>query len=94
MGYTQAQALAQLDNVKLENQIALHLQSNHYPPVPTSMIEPCILAIESYNDGDWEAEIPLPEGITFRGLNTAPCTCIITQHHLDAWLDDDACADY
>ena len=90
MGNQLAQDLSQgVFNIDLENQIAMHLQHNHYPPVPTSMVEPCILAIESYNDGDWEAEIPLPDGVTYRGFDTAPCTVIITQHHLDAWLDDD-----
>ena len=94
MGYTQAQALARLDYVKLEHQLAAHLQHNHYPPVPLSMVETCVRAIEAYNGGDWEAEITLPEGVTFRGFDTAPCTMIITQHHLDAWLDDDHCDEY
>ncbi len=30
----------------LERAIGIHLQSNHYPPVPLSMVEPCIDAID------------------------------------------------
>jgi hypothetical protein len=53
------------------------------------MVKPCIEAITLYNQGDWDEDVDLPEGITFRGLTSAPVTIMITQHHLDAWLDDD-----
>ena len=38
----------------LETQLAYHLQGNHYPPVPLSMVQPCIDAIEqaTYNLSD------------------------------------------
>jgi hypothetical protein len=71
----------------IETQIGIHLSSNHYPPVPKFMVAPCIEAIDAVNDaGLWDLEIPMPEGVTYKGLTTAPAWAIIEQHHLDAWL--------
>jgi hypothetical protein len=74
-------------HIPIEQQIAIHLSSNHYPPVPSSMVEPCIEAIDAVNDmGLWGADIRLPEGITWRGQTTAPASAIIEAHHLNAWI--------
>ena len=71
----------------IETQIEIHLRANHYPPVPSSMVKPCIEAIDAVNDlGLWNADIELPEGVSWRGLNTAPAHAIIEAHHLDAWI--------
>jgi len=70
----------------LETQLAYHLQGNHYPPVPVSMVQPCIDAIDAYYDEDYERDITLPEPITWRGQPTAPASAIIEQHHLEFWL--------
>ena len=71
----------------METQIGIHLSSNHYPPIPKSMIKPCIEAIDAVNDlGLWNAPIQLPEGITWRDLPEAPASAIIEAHHLDAWI--------
>ena len=72
----------------LETQLAYHLQGNHYPPVPLSMVEPCIEAIDAYYDEDYRREIALPEGVLWRGQVTAPADAIIEQHHLQFWLPD------
>jgi hypothetical protein len=72
----------------LEQGIAYHLQGNHYPPVPLSMVQPCIEAIDAYYDEDYRREIALPEGVSWRGQVTAPASAIIEQHHLDAWLPE------
>jgi hypothetical protein len=51
------------------------------------MVAPCVEAIDAVNDaGLWDLEIPMPEGITYKGLTTAPAWAIIEQHHLDAWI--------
>ena len=85
MGYTTAQELAEI--LDLESAIAMHLRVNHYPPVPSSMVEPCIKAIDAYNDGyNLNELIELPEGISWRGETSAPAHAIIEAHHLDAWL--------
>lgn len=74
-------------HLDLEQQISIHLRGNHYPPVPTSMVKPCIEAIDAVNDlGLWNADIELPEGVLWRGLTTAPAHAIIEAHHLDAWI--------
>ena len=87
MGSNFATDLALADNLTIENQIAIHLSANHYPPVPAIMVQPCVEAIDAVNDaGLWDLEIPLPEGVSWRGLTTAPAHAIIEQHHLDAWI--------
>jgi hypothetical protein len=74
-------------HLDIETQIGIHLASNHYPPIPSIMIEPCIEAIDAVNDlGLWDLEIPLPEGVLWRGLTSAPAHALISNHHLEAWL--------
>ena len=71
----------------LETQLGYHLQGNHYPPVPLSMVQPCIEAIDAAYDEDYYREIKMPEGITYKGNNTAPTHAIIDQHHLSWFID-------
>ena len=88
MGHSTAVDIASTD-LSLERQIGWHLQSNHYPPVPSSMVQPCIEAIEAGNEGDYNRAITLPEGVMWRGSNEAPAHAIIEGHHLDPWLTED-----
>jgi hypothetical protein len=73
----------------LETQLAYHLQGNHYPPVPLSMVQPCIDAIDAYYDNDAMRQIAMPEGVFYKGMSHAPAYAIIEQHHLDFWLPQD-----
>jgi hypothetical protein len=73
----------------LETQLAYHLQGNHYPPVPLSMVQPCIEAIDAYYDNDAMRQIAMPEGVFYKGMSHAPAWAIIDQHHLDFWLPQD-----
>lgn len=75
--------------LELEQAITIQLRSNHYPPVPYSMVPICIEAIYAHNVGDHFREIKLPEGVLWRGQDTAPASAIIDSHHLDAWCDSD-----
>ncbi len=68
--------------------IEFHLQHNHYPPVPSSMVPVCEAAIDNANADDWDAAVELPEGVTYKGSTTAPTWAIVEQHHLTAWIDD------
>ncbi len=70
----------------LETAIGHHLRGNHYPPVPLSMVQPCIEAIDAYYEGDYYKLIEMPEGVSYRGDRYAPANAIVEQHHLDAWL--------
>ena len=84
MGYTTALAFA--DELSLEAGLAYHLQANHYPPVPVSMVDACIASIEAYEQEDYQREIDLPEGVSWRGQTSCPASAIVEAHHLDAWL--------
>ena len=84
-------------NITMRDSIAIQLQNNHYPPVPLSMIEPCIEAIEAINEMEYDKLITLPDGITWRDKPTAPAWAIVEGHHLQEWTnhawdcDCDAC---
>jgi len=87
MGYNTALDLS--NELDLEVAIGYHLQGNHYPPVPLSMVEPCIEAIDAFYDEDYNREIALPQGVLWRGQVTAPASAIVEQHHLEAWLPEE-----
>lgn len=84
MGLQTAQELAEI--LDLEGSLAMHLMANHYPPVPRSMVQPCIDAIDAYHDEDYQREIKLPDGVSWRGQDSAPASAIAEAHHLDPWL--------
>jgi len=86
MGYNTALDLS--EELDLEVALGYHLQGNHYPPVPVSMVQPCIDAIDAFYDEDFDREINLPEGISWRGKTSAPASAIIDAHHLDPWLPE------
>jgi hypothetical protein len=73
----------------MESAIGMHLRSNHYPPVPLSMVQPCIDAIDAYWEDSMDRHIELPEGVLWRGETYAPAWAIIESHHLDTWCQDD-----
>jgi len=87
MGYNTALDLS--NELDLEVALGYHLQGNHYPPVPLSMVEPCIEAIDAFYDEDYNREIALPQGVLWRGQVTAPASAIVEQHHLEAWLPEE-----
>ncbi len=86
MGYLHAIEYAAGD---LDTGLTWHLQSNHYPPIPLTMLEPCKEAIQACNEENWYREIALPEGVLYKGQTTAPAWVIVDQHHLDAWISYD-----
>ena len=88
MGSNFANDLAAMADLSLSDAIGMHLRGNHYPPVPLSMVPICIEAINAYYEDDYNREIEMPEGVSYKGRNTAPAWAIIEQHHLDAWLPE------
>ena len=64
MGSNFATELAdnELLDLDLEMAISVHLQSNHYPPVPLEMVQPCIDAIDAYYEEDYQRLIDLQIG--------------------------------
>ena len=88
MGNNTAMDLATNLDITLEQAIGYHLQGNHYPPVPLTMVQPCIDAIDAIHAGDGNTEIELPEGVLYKNKTTAPAHAIAEQHHLYAWLPE------
>lgn len=88
MGRLTAMEIAETE-LTLEDQITWHLKSNHFPPIPKSMVKPCIEAIDAANDGDWEKLVSLPEGTGYRGLTVAPVHAIVEAHHLETWITNE-----
>lgn len=72
--------------ISLELQLTWHLQSNHCPAIPVSMVPVCIEAIDAFNEGAEGTMIDLPSGVYYRGENRAPAGVIVDQHHLWAWI--------
>ena len=91
MGSTFAMDLA--ENVKTEaqlvNAVKTHLLYNHYPSIPSSMVGPCVKAIEYANKGEWDKKVRMPEGITYKGKKLAPIDAVIEAHHLEFFIDYD-----
>jgi hypothetical protein len=75
-----------LENTELRRALSWHLTSNHFPPVPDIMIDPCLEAIRNAEDGEWDKLVSLPEGVGYKGLTVAPTEAIIDQHHLHSFL--------
>lgn len=94
VGSLQAQefaALTEAGDITLEQSLTWHLRSNHYPPVPVSMIESCIQAINIVEQSQWgdasqDDRVTLPEGIFWRGENSAPAWAIVESHHLESFI--------
>jgi hypothetical protein len=86
MGNMFAQDLAGETSLPIEKTIAIHLQANHFPPVPLSWVTPCIEAIEACNDEDDHKKISLPEGVTYLGGDFAPAYKIVESYHLSPWI--------
>lgn len=87
MGSLQAREMAEM--LDIDSALAWHLQSNHYPPVPSSMVQPCKEAIQAALEGMWQKLIELPNPVKYRGSSFAPADVIIEQHHLDPWVELD-----
>ena len=93
-----AMSIAETD-VSLEQQLAWHLQGNHYPPIPKAMVQPCIDAIDAYWEEDYDRLIQLPidgldrNGEPFQirwrdGSDKAPAWALVEHAHLDSWLPE------
>jgi hypothetical protein len=88
MGNLQAQEFAEL--VDLDTALHWHARSNHYPPLPTTLVPVWKEVIKWVNGGnDSSKEFKLPAGITYRGYFVAPAWVIIEKHHLGAWIVDE-----
>jgi hypothetical protein len=89
---TAAELAALYENDPRAGSLSIHLTANHYPPVPVSMVPVILRAADNIAaaryTGDTPDPVPLPDGITYRGEETAPAWAIIDQHHADAYIED------
>jgi hypothetical protein len=63
-----------------------HLQANHYPPVPMSMLPVCERAIKKARAGKWHFRVRLPKDCTFKGSIYAPVDEVVRAHHLNPFI--------
>lgn len=88
MGYTFALELAK-SGLPLETALREHLAHNHYPPLPLVLVRTAKQVIEQFQEGNYEVQIDLPEGITWKGEAKAPLLACIEAWHLDAFIEPD-----
>jgi hypothetical protein len=70
--------------------IAWHLQSNHYPPLPSVFIDTALDAVEAFNDEDYDRLITLPEGIEWKdGRAAVEAHLLVESFHLDSFVTGD-----
>lgn len=97
MGRQYAEGIAETD-IPLERQIKWHLTGNFYPRHDIRLVDVAVKSINIYNENKWDIlagdsvsmdqELPLAEGIEFRGKTTiTPSECIEVLK-LDTWLEE------
>lgn len=95
MGALGAQAISEAVDeglISLRRALSWHLNSNHYPALPDVLVGVCeeavIIATAAQWDTElWDTEIDLPEGLSFRGSETATVSEIVDTCHLDGFID-------
>lgn len=76
-------------NISREDAIAVHLTSNLYPPMPISLVQACIEAIDAVNASEPDTWVRLPDGIGFRGYASVEAFELIQALRLEAWVEND-----
>ena len=79
MGSTQ---LAGMREMVGDDCLEWHLTSNHYPPLPTILIDACREALAALRNEEPDREIYTPEGVQFRNRNSATASEIADSAHL------------
>jgi hypothetical protein len=86
MGYMGA--IGMIDAAGFDLALAWHFTSNHFPPLPTTLVPAARTVIEAILRDDIDAEIELPDGVTYRdGRSVAPAWACAEAWHLDAFID-------
>jgi hypothetical protein len=70
----------------VESVLSWHLSANHYPPMPVSMVAPCLAAIEAFADEDFDRVVELPDGVEYRDESSAPAWVVVEVCHLEGFL--------
>ena len=75
------------DALRLEQAVAYHLRGPYYPPLPYSLVQVAIEVIMLANEGNFDEEVYLPDGVTYRGGNLVPARVAVEAWHLNAFID-------
>jgi hypothetical protein len=70
----------------LWNEVGHHLKTRFNKPIPLSMIDPCLEAIEKANNGEWDSMITLPDGNLYKGEPQASVRTMVDSHALQQWI--------
>ena len=62
MGSNYIRGFMESCNISQDELIAIHLESNHYPPVSIRFLPVAKRAIELANAGEWDEVIEMPNG--------------------------------
>lgn len=94
MGHLQADEMANMVEggaISLREVLGWHLQYNHYPPLPGSLIDVAEKAIEHTNKGEEDALIELPQGMARgdTGEKMVRAWWVIESMHLDSFLSSE-----
>lgn len=85
MGYSAAVAMRQA--LRYDAALVWHLQYNHYPPLPIAFAPLCKQAIAHVNDGDSDARLRLPRGITVNGKRTMTASQCVELCNLASFME-------
>ena len=86
MGYLGALGMAQA--APLDAALSWHFTSNHFPPLPTSLIPVAKRAIKAAQAGEWDRKLRLPTGMSWKGQRNAPVSACVEAWHLNAFIDN------
>lgn len=75
-----------LMRLKLEDAVRQHVFYNFYPPLPAAVIEPCVQAIEAYQDGEYDRIIETEFEHRIHG-HQVPASAIVDACKLHGFVD-------
>jgi hypothetical protein len=81
--------------MSLDDALDWMMVGNYYPPLPAAFKPVFKKAIELVADGDVEANVMLPEGMTYKDNDFAPARAVVKSFHLEylAQAVADGCTD-
>ncbi len=88
--------LVKENSLTLDAALDFMMKANFYPPLPSQFKPVFKKAIELAADGDFDANVELPLGITYKDKGSAPVWSIIDGFHLEYLVDaiaGDGCTD-
>lgn len=86
MGYATALGIADTE-LDLETKIKWHFTSNCYPPIPSVMVAPAVVAIRLAESGDADEMVAMPDEVEHRKYGSqVPAWVLIESLHLAAFV--------